>query len=156
MSSSSQIKNITEKEQLIFMKNLRYLLAINFLTGLALSKKTGISINTIRSYMTGRRKNPKLTMQKKLADVFNVTRYDLLFVDLKERDADSTNPILDKTELELIHHFRNLDSTTQQNIFNMVKNQSNEAKERKVADISAANGIEESVLPDGNQCIPHL
>lgn len=106
--------------------------------------------------MTGRRKNPKLTMQKKLADVFNVTRYDLLFVDLEERDADSTNPILDKTELELIHHFRNLDSTTQQNIFNMVKNQSNEAKERKVADISAANGIEESVLPDGNQCIPHL
>lgn len=39
MSNNSQIKNITEKEQLIFMKNLRYLLAINFLTGLALSKK---------------------------------------------------------------------------------------------------------------------
>ncbi len=65
MSNNLQTKNITEKEQLIFMKNLRYLLAINFLTGLSLSKKTGISINTIRSYMTGRRKNPKPTMQKK-------------------------------------------------------------------------------------------
>lgn len=132
MSNNSQIKNITEKEQLIFMKNLRYLLAINFLTGLALSEETGISINTIRSYMTGRRKNPKLTMQKKLADVFNVTRYDLLFVDLEERDADSTNPVLDKTELEFIHHFRNLDSRTKQDIFNMVKNQSNEAKEKEL------------------------
>ena len=39
MSNNLQIKNITEKEQLIFMKNLRYLLAINFLTGLSLSKK---------------------------------------------------------------------------------------------------------------------
>lgn len=132
MSNNLQTKNITEKEQLIFMKNLRYLLAINFLTGLSLSKKTGISINTIRSYMTGRRKNPKLTMQKKLADVFNVTQYDLLFVDLEERDADSTNHVLDKTELELIHHFRNLDSQTKQDIFNMVKNQSNEAKEKEL------------------------
>ena len=131
MSNNLQIKNITEKEQFIFMKNLRYLLAINFLTGLSLSKKTGISINTIRSYMTGRRKNPKLTMQKKLADVFNVTRYDLLFVDLEERDTNRINTVLDKTELELIHHFRNLDSRTKQDIFNMVKNQSNEAKEKK-------------------------
>lgn len=71
-------------------------------------------------------------MQKKLADVFNVTRYDLLFVDLEERDADSTNPVLDKTELEFIHHFRNLDSRTKQDIFNMVKNQSNEAKEKEL------------------------
>ena len=82
--------------------------------------------------MTGRRKNPKLTIQKKLADVFNVTRYDLLFVDLEERDANSTNHVLDKTELELIHHFRNLDSRTKQDIFNMVKNQSNEAKEKEL------------------------
>ena len=144
MSNNSQIKNITEKEQLIFMKNLRYLLAINFLTGLALSKKTGISINTIRSYMTGRRKNPKLTMQKKLADVFNVTRYDLLFVDLEERDADTTNPVLDRTEWELIYLFRNSDRMIQQKIFNMVKNLSNEAKEKeikKAANISGANGI---------------
>ena len=130
MSNNLQIQNITEKEQFIFMKNLRYLLAINFLTGLSLSKKTGISINTIRSYMTGRRKNPKPTMQKKLADAFNVTRYDLLFVDLEERDADITNPVLDRNELEFIYHFRNLDSTMQQNIFDMVKNQSNEAKEK--------------------------
>ena len=131
MSNNLQIKNITEKEQLIFMKNLRYLLAINFLTGLALSKKTGISINTIRSYMTGRRKNPKLTMQKKLADVFNVTRYDLLFVDLEARGADTSNPVLDRNELELIYHFRNLDSMTQQNIFGMIKTLSNAEKEKK-------------------------
>ena len=61
-----------------------------------------------------------------------MTRYDLLFVDLEERDADITNPVLDRNELELIYHFRNLDSTMQQNIFDMVKNQSNEAKEKEL------------------------
>ena len=71
-------------------------------------------------------------MQKKLADVFNVTRYDLLFVDLEERDANRTNTVLDKTELELIYLFRNSDRMIQQKIFNMVKNQSNEAKEKEL------------------------
>ena len=83
-------------------------------------------------------------MQKKLADVFNVTRYDLLFVDLEERDADTTNPVLDRTEWELIYLFRNSDRMIQQKIFNMVKNLSNEAKEKeikKAANISGANGI---------------
>ncbi len=61
-----------------------------------------------------------------------MTRYDLLFVDLEERDADITNPVLDRNELEFIYHFRNLDSTMQQNIFDMVKNQSNEAKEKEL------------------------
>ena len=125
-----QIKNITEKEQFIFMKNLRYLMTINSFTGLSLSEETGISVNAIRSYAIGRR-IPNEGNAKKLADVFNVTRYDLLFVDLEERDADTTNPVLNRTEWELIHYFRNLDSMTQQNIFEMVKTLSNEAKEKE-------------------------
>ena len=126
-----QIKNITEKEQFIFMKNLRYLMAINSFTGLSLSEETGISVNAIRSYAIGRR-IPNEGNAKKLADVFNVTRYDLLFVDLEERDADTTNPVLDKTEWELIYHFRNLDSLTQQNIFGMIKTLSNAEKEKEI------------------------
>ncbi len=125
-----QIKNITEKEQFLFMKNLRYLMTINSFTGLSLSEETGISVNAIRSYAIGRR-IPNEGNAKKLADVFNVTRYDLLFVDLEERDADTTNPVLNRTEWELIHYFRNLDSMTQQNIFEMVKTLSNEAKEKE-------------------------
>ena len=128
--SNLQIQNITEKEQFIFMKNLRYLMTINSFTGLSLSEETGISINAIRSYAIGRR-IPNEGNAKKLADVFNVTRYDLLFVDLEERDANSTNPVLDRTEWELIHHFRNLDSATKQNIFDMVKTLSNAEKEIK-------------------------
>ena len=88
-----------------------------------------------------------------------MTRYDLLFVDLEERDADITNPVLDRTELELIYLFRNSDRMIQQKIFNMVKNLSNKAKEKeikKAANISGANRIEESTLPDGNHRIPHL
>lgn len=129
--SNLQIKNITEKEQFIFMKNLRYLMTINSFTGLSLSEETGISINAIRSYAIGRR-IPNEGNAKKLADVFNVTRYDLLFVDLEERDADSTNSVLDRTEWELIHLFRNLDSATKQNIFEMIKALSNEAKENEI------------------------
>lgn len=125
-----QIKNITEKEQFLFMKNLRYLMTINSFTGLSLSEETGISVNAIRPYAIGRR-IPNEGNAKKLADVFNVTRYDLLFVNLEERDADITNPVLNRTEWELIHYFRNLDSMTQQNIFEMVKNLSNEAKEKE-------------------------
>ena len=125
-----QIKNITEKEQFLFMKNLRYLMTINSFTGLSLSEETGISVNAIRSYAIGRR-IPNEGNAKKLADVFNVTRYDLLFVDLEERDADTTNPVLNRTEWELIHYFRNLDSMTQQNIFEMIKTLSNEAKEKE-------------------------
>ena len=124
-----QLKNITEKEQFLFMKNLRYLMTINSFTGLSLSEETGISVNAIRSYAIGRR-IPNEGNAKKLADVFNVTRYDLLFVDLEERDADITNPVLDKTEWELIHHFRNLDNMTQQNIFGMIKTLSNAEKEK--------------------------
>lgn len=112
------------------MKNLRYLMTINSFTGLSLSEETGISVNVIRSYAIGRR-IPNEGNAKKLADVFNVTRYDLLFVDLEERDADSTNPVLDRNEWELIHHFRNLDSLTQQNIFEMIKTLSNAEKEIK-------------------------
>lgn len=126
-----QLKNITEKEQFIFMKNLRYLMAINSFTGLSLSEETGISVNAIRSYAIGRR-IPNEGNAKKLADVFNVTRYDLLFVDLEERDADTTNPVLDRTEWELIHLFRNLDSLTQQNIFGMIKTLSNAEKEKEI------------------------
>ena len=129
--SNLQIKNITEKEQFIFMKNLRYLMAINSFTGLSLSEETGISVNAIRSYAIGRR-IPNEGNAKKLADVFNVTRYDLLFVDLEERDADTTNPVLDRTEWELIYHFRNLDSLTQQNIFGMIKTLSNAEKEKEI------------------------
>ncbi len=125
-----QIKNITEKEQFLFMKNLRYLMTINSFTGLSLSEETGISVNAIRPYAIGRR-IPNEGNAKKLADVFNVTRYDLLFVNLEERDADITNPVLNRTEWELIHYFRNLDSMTQQNIFEMVKTLSNEAKEKE-------------------------
>ena len=131
MSNNLQIKNITEKEQFIFMKNFRYLMTINSFTGLSLSEETGISVNAIRSYAIGRR-IPNEGNAKKLADVFNVTRYDLLFVDLEERDADTTNPVLDKTEWELIHHFRNLDSLTQQNIFGMIKTLSNAEKEKEI------------------------
>lgn len=126
-----QIKNITEKEQFLFMKNLRYLMTINSFTGLSLSEETGISVNAIRSYAIGRR-IPNEGNAKKLADVFNVTGYDLLFVDLEERDADSTNPVLDRNEWELIHHFRNLDSLTQQNIFEMIKTLSNAEKEKEI------------------------
>lgn len=126
-----QLKNITEKEQFLFMKNLRYLMTINSFTGLSLSEETGISVNAIRSYAIGRR-IPNEGNAKKLADVFNVTRYDLLFVDLEERDADTTNPVLDKTEWELIYHFRNLDSLTQQNIFGMIKTLSNAEKEKEI------------------------
>ena len=126
-----QIKNITEKEQFIFMKNLRYLMAINSFIGLSLSEETGISVNAIRSYAIGRR-IPNEGNAKKLADVFNVTRYDLLFVDLEERDADSTNPVLDRTEWELIYLFRNLGSATKQNIFDMVKTLSNAEKEKEI------------------------
>ena len=125
-----QLKNITEKEQFLFMKNLRYLMTINSFTGLSLSEETGISVNAIRSYSIGRR-IPNEGNAKKLADVFNVTRYDLLFVDLEERDANITNPVLDRTEWELIHLFRNLDSVTKQNIFDMVKTLSNAEKEIK-------------------------
>ena len=125
-----QIKNITEKEQFLFMKNLRYLMTINSFTGLSLSEETGISVNAIRPYAIGRR-IPNEGNAKKLEDVFNVTRYDLLFVNLEERDADITNPVLNRTEWELIHYFRNLDSMTQQNIFEMVKTLSNEAKEKE-------------------------
>lgn len=131
MGNNLQLKNITEKEQFIFMKNFRYLMTINSLTGLSLSKETGISINAIRSYAIGRR-IPNEGNAKKLADVFNVTRYDLLFVDLEERDADSTNHVLDRTEWELIHHFRNLNNTTKQNIFDMIKNLSNAEKEKEI------------------------
>lgn len=131
MSNNLQIKNITEKEQFIFMKNFRYLMTINSFTGLSLSEETGISVNAIRSYAIGRR-IPNEGNAKKLADVFNVTRYDLLFVDLEERDADTTNPVLDKTEWELIYHFRNLDSLTQQNIFGMIKTLSNAEKEKEI------------------------
>mgnify|MGYP004555992355 FL=1 len=131
MSNNLQIQNITEKEQFIFMKNLRYLMTINSFTGLSLSEETGISVNAIRSYAIGRR-IPNEGNAKKLADVFNVTRYDLLFVDLEERDADTTNPVLDKTEWELIYHFRNLDSLTQQNIFGMIKTLSNAEKEKEI------------------------
>ena len=131
MSNNLQIQNITEKEQFIFMKNLRYLMTINSFTGLSLSEETGISVNAIRSYAIGRR-IPNEGNAKKLADVFNVTRYDLLFVDLEERDADTTNPVLDRTEWELIHHFRNLDSMTQQNIFGMIKTLSNAEKEKEI------------------------
>ena len=131
MSNNLQIQNITEKEQFIFMKNLRYLMAINSFTGLSLSEETGISVNAIRSYAIGRR-IPNEGNAKKLADVFNVTRYDLLFVDLEERDANTTNPVLDRTEWELIHLFRNLDSLTQQNIFGMIKTLSNAEKEKEI------------------------
>lgn len=131
MSNNLQIQNITEKEQFIFMKNLRYLMTINSFTGLSLSEETGISVNAIRSYAIGRR-IPNEGNAKKLADVFNVTRYDLLFVDLEERDADTTNPVLDRTEWELIYHFRNLDSLTQQNIFGMIKTLSNAEKEKEI------------------------
>ena len=131
MSNNLQIQNITEKEQFIFMKNLRYLMTINSFTGLSLSEETGISVNAIRSYAIGRR-IPNEGNAKKLADAFNVTRYDLLFVDLEERDADTTNPVLDRTEWELIHHFRNLDSMTQQNIFGMIKTLSNAEKEKEI------------------------
>ena len=126
-----QLKNITEKEQFLFMRNLRYLMTINSFTGLSLSEETGISVNAIRSYAIGRRM-PNEGNAKKLADVFNVTRYDLLFVDLEERDADTTNPVLDRTEWELIYHFRNLDSLTQQNIFGMIKTLSNAEKEKEI------------------------
>ena len=126
-----QIKNITEKEQFLFMKNLRYLMTINSFTGLSLSEETGISVNAIRPYAIGRR-IPNEGNAKKLADVFNVTRYDLLFVDLEERDANTTNPVLDRTEWELIHLFRNLDSLTQQNIFGMIKTLSNAEKEKEI------------------------
>ena len=61
-----------------------------------------------------------------------MTRYDLLFVDLEARDADTSNPVLDRNELELIYHFRNLDSMTQQNIFGMIKTLSNAEKEKKI------------------------
>ncbi len=131
MSNNLQIQNITEKEQFIFMKNLRYLMTINSFTGLSLSEETGISVNAIRSYAIGRR-IPNEGNAKKLADVFNVTRYDLLFVDLEARDADTSNPVLDRNELELIYHFRNLDSMTQQNIFGMIKTLSNAEKEKKI------------------------
>lgn len=131
MSNNLQIQNITEKEQFIFMKNLRYLMTINSFTGLSLSEETGISVNAIRSYAIGRR-IPNEGNAKKLADVFNVTRYDLLFVDLEERDADTSNPVLDRNELELIYHFRNLDRMTQQNIFGMIKTLSNAEKEKKI------------------------
>ena len=127
-----QMQNITEKEQFIFMKNLRYLMAINSFTGLSLSEETGISVNAIRSYAIGRR-IPNEGNAKKLADAFNVTRYDLLFVDLEERDADTTNPVLNRTEWELIHLFRNLDNATKQNIFEMIKALSNEAKENEIS-----------------------
>ena len=131
MSNNLQIQNITEKEQFIFMKNLRYLMTINSFTGLSLSEETGISVNAIRSYAIGRR-IPNEGNAKKLADVFNITRYDLLFVDLEARDADTSNPVLDRNELELIYHFRNLDSMTQQNIFGMIKTLSNAEKEKKI------------------------
>ena len=131
MSNNLQTQNITEKEQFIFMKNLRYLMTINSFTGLSLSEETGISVNAIRSYAIGRR-IPNEGNAKKLADVFNVTRYDLLFVDLEARDADTSNPVLDRNELELIYHFRNLDSMTQQNIFGMIKTLSNAEKEKKI------------------------
>lgn len=132
MGNNLQINNITEKEQFIFMKNFRYLMTINSFTGLSLSEETGISVNAIRSYAIGRR-IPNEGNAKKLADVFNVTRYDLLFVDLEERDADSTKPVLDRTEWELIHLFRNLDNATKQNIFEMIKALSNEAKENEIS-----------------------
>ena len=131
MSNNLQIQNITEKEQFIFMKNLRYLMTINSFTGLSLSEETGISVNAIRSYAIGRR-IPNEGNAKKLADVFNITRYDLLFVDLEARDADTSNPVLDRNELELIYHFRNLDSMTQQNIFGMIRTLSNAEKEKKI------------------------
>lgn len=106
-------------------------MAINSFIGLSLSEETGISVNAIRSYAIGRR-IPNEGNAKKLADVFNVTRYDLLFVDLEERDADSTNPVLDRTEWELIYLFRNLGSATKQNIFDMVKTLSNAEKEKEI------------------------